>query len=634
MSTWLGFESPKIDLGSSIQGVRDTLETAITSYGWQSKRRSLNPIAFPTTNMVNYGSAMDMVDNTDAGTGGVGSAIIGLQLPTNFTPTTMFLSCHPDPSTAPNTFVLEYSADGNAWSPLQTWSNESNWFTTEQRVYTVVGASPYTYWRLRVNSANSATLYIREWSLEDATGNRTTNNVFVDVIPPVYENIGNANAYEVVRLNFNANSIVFQGLQYSKVYTPQIIALWPKTAGAVACGLTLNGATVTGAVGTAGSSAVANLRSLYEAIKTTADSNFTGWTWEYQTPSPQNADDGNVYIYGTKNVGSPWVVMTPNGNTNGTTIGGPCQASPQNVLMPDTSNTTLYTDLVSGFIYYLQVCSRGIALATRTTTAFYGPIHACYGDNTKALAALPTSGFAQPCTPIELLIGWDDVSTNSGSGARATHVWAVANWTSQGIINTTNGGSGSYDTNWANAFSKSRVRDKLLDYYMHSGYYQNSNVTLFGSNMFNGGSNVGNDFQIHRVNCAGETIGGNDGSIVPIVPALDITDWYKFVGTATDESLMMVADSNMSCLVSSIVASSDNVIHVNSTTGFQTNGYVIIEGEIIKYTNITSNTFTGCTRAFGSTTATAHFTGDLVSQGLWFTKINGGALHCGYTPPT
>jgi hypothetical protein len=292
-------------------------------------------------------------------------------------------------------------------------------------------------------------------------------------------------------------------------------------------------------------------------------------------------------------------------------------------------------DLIDGFIYYLQVCSRGIALATKTTSAFYGPIHACYGDNTKAIAAIPVSGFALPCTPIELLVGWDDIAGNSGSGARPSHVWAVSNQTVKGIGNTATGGpSNMYDATWGTPFGKGRIRDKILDYYMHWGYYENFNVTLYGSGMFNGASTVGNDFQIHRVNCAGETLGGNDSSILPIVPILDVSDWYKFVGTATEESLLMATDTLISTVASGTIGSTDTTITVASISGFQATGHIVIEGEIIGYTGLSGSSFIGCTRGKFNTVAHTHFANDLVCQGAWFTKINGGALFCGYLEPS
>jgi len=62
----------------------------------------------------------------------------------------------------------------------------------------------------------------------------------------------------------------------------------------------------------------------------------------------------------------------------------------------------------------------------------------------------------------------------------------------------------------------------------------------------------------------------------------------------------------------------DDVISVDSTTGFpQTYGFLKIDSEIITYTGITTNTFTGCVRGFSGITS---FTNPNVQDELVFTK--------------
>jgi len=637
MSTFLAFEDFLIPLGDAIIDVQNTFETALTTYGWQTQKRALVPIAYPTSSLANYSNAFNLNMTGGAyagGTSGIGSGIIGIQLQSNFTPTVMYITSSPTGTQAPNTFVLEYSNDGSSWTTLQTWSNQTNWYASEQRKFTVIGASGYAYWRLRVSSANSTILTIANWSLEDNLKNRITNVNFLDIIPPVTETIGNSNTMEVLRFTITGTTLSLSSLQYLKTYTPQVIALWESVAGAVYGSITLNGSTINGPTGASTNTAKQNLRALYESIRASSDPNFTSWTWEYQTPSPQNADDSSDYIYGTANTATNWIVMSTNANIGGITIAGPCpSAMPQPTNLFDTSNTTLQIDLISGFIYYLQICSRGIGLATKTNSGFYGPVHACYANNTEMLATMPSNNFGLPLTPIELLIGWDDVATNSSSFARTCHAWAISNGTSKGIPNVA-GSTYTYDATWGTVFGYSRIRDKVLDYFFHASYYENATTSLFGSGIFTGANNVGNDYQIHRVNCVGETLGSTDGSIVPIVPALDIQDWYKFVGSATDEALLLVADTLTNSTATVNILTSDTEIAAVSTTGFATSGYIVIEGEIIQYSALSGNTFVGCTRAMYGTTATKHFSNDLISQGLWFTKINGGALLCGYQKPS
>ena len=91
MSTFLGFEDFVISLGASIQNVQDTFEAALNSYSWQTLRRALVPIAYPTSSMTNYLNALDMTGGGSyAGVASTGSGIIGIQLTPGFTPTFMY----------------------------------------------------------------------------------------------------------------------------------------------------------------------------------------------------------------------------------------------------------------------------------------------------------------------------------------------------------------------------------------------------------------------------------------------------------------------------------------------------------------------------------------------------------------
>lgn len=636
MSSFLGFESFLIPLGASIQDVQDIFESALTSYGWQVQRRAKPPLAILGT-IPNPANAFDMVDSTYAGYYVV-ACTLGIQMAAAFTPTAMFILGENSAATgAPSTFTLDYSDDGISWTTLQTWNNEINWTNWEQREYAVTGAVAHTYWRLNITANNGATgTYIADWALEDAASNRITTNPFLDLIPPATETIGNADAMEVLRLEFGSNTLRFRGLQYARAAQPQVIGLWQKTAGAVACALTINGVTISGAMGNVSSTAQQNLRSLYEAIRASADPTFLDWNWEYQKPSPQGAGDPNDYIYGVRKTLASNIVITPNLNVNAATLGSYSAAFPQGVNATNPANCTLTTDLVNGFIYYLQVNARGIGLATKTNSAFFGPIHACYGDHAKALSALPNSGWSLRCTPIELMIGWDDVAANAGSTARTTHYWAVTEATGQTTQNivSTYGSAGT-------AFGKLVTKSKILDLSLAPGAYGEFTAGLWGSNLFSGGDAIGNDFQVHRVSTTGESlsssswvVSASSSNVRLAVPCLDLQDWYKFVGTATDEALLLVADTVAITSLTANVGVGDVTVNVSSTAGFQSAGFVVIESEIVQYTGITASAFTGCTRGKYGSQAAAHFAGDAVGQGLWFTKINGGALFCGYVKPS
>ena len=63
-----------------------------------------------------------------------------------------------------------------------------------------------------------------------------------------------------------------------------------------------------------------------------------------------------------------------------------------------------------------------------------------------------------------------------------------------------------------------------------------------------------------------------------------------------------------------ITNTSTTPIQVASTSGFLTSGAIIIQDEVIKYTNITATTFTGITRGAYGSTAKAHNAGVYVSE--------------------
>jgi len=62
------------------------------------------------------------------------------------------------------------------------------------------------------------------------------------------------------------------------------------------------------------------------------------------------------------------------------------------------------------------------------------------------------------------------------------------------------------------------------------------------------------------------------------------------------------------------ITATDTTITVDSTSGFDEQGRIIIDSEVISYTGLTSTTFTGCTRAEEETTAAIHTTGTTVTK--------------------
>jgi hypothetical protein len=716
MSTFQAFDSFLISLGASITDVQTAMENALTTGGrtWQRKRKSLAPIsAFGT--IAPAANAFDMVDvNTltvAAQTGYVGFQTAG------FTPSVMYLTSDEVASTQPRSFNLDWSDTSNTgpWTTHQSWANEIGWGSTETRKYVISGAASHLYWRLNVinNAGSLSATNLRHWTVEDASGNRITPNIFTDFIPPAGEAIGNSQTRGIFRMEFGAAYIRFRTYLELMTAVPQVNAIVGVTGGAVAhsiCApagapfsvtatcltnqLTVSAAggyispgspiwgpncvavilsqtsgtpggaglyvlstspgtqsgnytcvpvtTVTGAVGSAGSTATDNLRALYDALKNSADANFTAYTYEWQRPAAQNADDARNIIYMTqKTPGNNRPVTSLNGNCACTLMGASCVPMPNPIYSQQAAAlVTVTTDLVNGFIYYLQINNRHIGLATKTNSAFYGPIHASYADNAKAVAALPVSGWGIPCSPIELFMGYDGGITDTGSYCYLTHYWGFSpgSNTSQG-----SGAFSSWTTGGA-PFGRFNVRHKFYDITESTQTNWPIAQGLSGSNLFTGVTGIGNDFQVQKVSLAGEVTGITNyladvanipnGGVWITAPAMDIQDWYKFVGTANDEALLLVADTVATTTLAANMNTTDTTATVADTSTFQAAGFIVVDGEIIQYTSKDATHFLGCTRGKYATVAINHYTGDTTNQGLWFVKINGGALFCGYVKPT
>lgn len=86
----------------------------------------------------------------------------------------------------------------------------------------------------------------------------------------------------------------------------------------------------------------------------------------------------------------------------------------------------------------------------------------------------------------------------------------------------------------------------------------------------------------------------------------------KWPTVATDADLYVAVNelqNNLASAVDAVVTT----LPLNSATGFPTVGLVLIDNEVIKYTGISTNSLTGCTRAFDGTTAAAHSSSAVVS---------------------
>jgi hypothetical protein len=472
-------------------------------------------------------------------------------------------------------------------------------------------------------------LSTRGWQiLKDDSGATPT---VLDVIPPVTETIGDANTQEFLRINVYASSITFTGLKKWLTAIPQQVYIKELTGGAVTCSCTLDGVTVS-YTGSTGNTAVQNLMGLYGAIRDSTLAPFTGWEWEVSYPAPQNGDDTATYIFGLARVAAPDVAFTGVNVTAGilgnyvapgySTSAGSTQASP---------GVTI--DLVNGFVYYFQINARGIALATKTNDGFYGPIHACWGDHAAAIAYMPVD--SKFLSPIELIVGTDNASTAMDAVGYVNTFWVICAYTGALLDPTANfvtaapGGS----------LRRNRITEAQANTYSLNNYI--GAVGLKGSGIFEGDfSKSGNDYQVHRVKTLWlNVVEAGDMGLAPgqhsviIRPGFEISDWYKFRGTATNESLLLIADTVGVTPLASNYTPGDATLVLTDASGFQTSGFAIINNEALQYTGKTGNTLTGITGGQYATPANRHYVGDTVCQGMWFAVINGGALFAGYNKP-
>ena len=643
MSTFLGFDSYLLDIGTTVQGVQDALKSRLTGRTWRCLRQAINPIAVIGT-IINPGNALDGNPITFAGDATALPLNVGVQMTSGFTPVYMYVQAHYAYSTwetdAPRTFTLDYSSDGSSWTTLQTWSTEINWLPSERRKYSVTGAGSHTYWRINItaNNGDANYTYLGDWVLEDSTQNWITTSNFIDVIPPTGQTLGNAYARDILRVRVTSTTIDCFPLQELLTYLPQLYTFDTPIADAVTLSVTINGATVQ-YVGSSGNTAVKNARGLYEALKTSANANFTNWTWLWWN----NTTSGSGMIAATRTTGADNILITSS-NINTEIRGSYAKAiGVQGCGFPVPYSLPI--DLNSGFVYYLQVSTRGIALGIKTSSGYYGPVHACYGDNTSTLAQLPVADIAQiPCTPIELIVGYDDVATTSGAFGRATHCWGIEGVPAGNpyvISSPDNGGNLCSSNVWTKQLAVGQLRDipmNAVNLYGLSGFL----ITLSSEGIFTGTDiNTSAFYGVHRLSCEYNHFYCSSFYGIAladsVTPAYSNLDWYRYIGAGgpTNEQLLIAPSADFSTTISAgSWTPADTTIHVASTTGFLAAGYIYTDGEIIQYTAKTSTTFTGCTRGKYNTMAISPMNGNSVYICSWYCAINTGLLFCGYTAPS
>ena len=90
---------------------------------------------------------------------------------------------------------------------------------------------------------------------------------------------------------------------------------------------------------------------------------------------------------------------------------------------------------------------------------------------------------------------------------------------------------------------------------------------------------------------------------------LNILTYYEYIQRFIEEE-----DAVQTTALNGSHTDSVTTITVDSTSGFDSSGTIYVNAEVITYTGTSSTTFTGATRAAGSTTAAAHSDDDTVAQ--------------------
>jgi len=673
MSTFLAFNDNLISPGASVATVKSTIVGCLTAQGWQEVAKGTMVAAAIGT----LGTTANFFDNNIWVSGGsnawttgmyAGVQLLAVDTVGSYRITADYLNSN----WAPQAWTLDWSDDGSTWTTADTQTGQINWYNLEERTFTV-GGTPgnHLYWRIKTTAVNIGTsCWMGQIRLVLSDGSvACAANAYSYLIPPLAMTIGNSVARDVVLMTFTSTTIGMWAASQTSVWLPQVIQLYQKTAGTVACAVSLpttaagtfnitasqsgttltvtaasgvlavgskltgigmtygstiialgtgtggtgtytmsnsqtvasttilatGGITITGATGTAGSLSTDNLRALYVALKNSADASVNDWTFIYQKPAPQNADDSNDYIHCIRKTAGPWVNFAVNANVNMYNASMPTPPTIQSQSSFYTGNHTITIDTVNGFIYYLQINSMGFALATKTTANYYGPLHACYADHTKALAAMPSTLDSRLVTPIELLVGWDDASSDTGAYGNPSKIWKLsASQCASFLPPIPSVLSASFCSN-DHPFISTRLRDSFIDSVSCATngsaytYARDYPATLYGSGIFPATTYdyPANDFQIHKCACAGTSAFMGANVMVDfnpnlyssaVVPILDIQDWYKFRGTATNEALAMVADTVIGTTLNQTMDSvtAYTSLALTSTSGFATSGYIVI----------------------------------------------------------
>ena len=506
---------------------------------------------------------------------------------------------------------------------------------------------------------------------EDTT---VPSNLVLRMTPPVAETIGNANGYEVAQLEFGNIYLNVSGqlvpkttkpykfaLTFNAGYTDQqygatnfsIDAGYDNTAGNHSVFAVNYNPIVDGSYqpaddgrGTKGRENLANL--IYTTLQSTT---LDFWKdHDYTLVGTPDSGNYNWVIYGTPKAGNPNAGKTPvqlgSDKIVFSVIEGSYAAEGLSKWSSSGRSTTAL-DYGTGFIYYLSVNARTFQIATKTTVSFYGPVGATWGDNALAAAQTPPGLIPSELVTFDSSTYVNDPNAYCTIAAQGTHYFgymvggspASANGIPYNYQYLRDGLSGSAPygvlLNLANTLGvaadisilnspSSVARSDASPGGIGSRYIAQIN-DFIGLSVVSLGSSP----RVYNVTSAGSFASG-------MVPSVPMPDVYVFTKAAVNESLHLTRILNGATTLTTGLGAGQAAtsLTVGDASRFPTAGSVILGTEIMAYTGKSGNTLTGLTRALYNTASAAHSAGDTVYTGLWFVKINGGALCAGPVKPS
>lgn len=493
----------------------------------------------------------------------------------------------------------------------------------------------------------------------------------LDLIPPASETIGDGSTKDIVRLTFSATSIQIQNYMYryanplgqTRIVVSSTVGA-PYGAGAIAHSLTIDGVTVSGAVGSASSTANENHYSLFQALRDSANATITDWDFYYFKADRNNLIPEDAIWCVRKTVSSTMKSMSATNCTLTAMAYGtpyiPVQTPGQtppigfNNGAADPSAMAITVDLTNGWIYYFACLERSFFLCSQTVAGKYGPLAATWIENDVALAAKPTSKFA---SIMESFIGVFDssvggqtsllklkpakfymfshanmdnantpTSVNFASGGVALHPFLYQVFAYESSDSIPAGYAGSYHVLGAPlGFSNSAVIGLSTETISPMALVDGTLVSFSAANSEPGTLN-------------GVSIGKSWGTIygIPYTPTYELTDIYRALSTIPD-GVVQLAElaTGGTTTTTNLDATTDytSIALADASAFPATGGNFFINGEPWHYTGKTGNTLTGTTRALYGRAKRKSFTGDQVKPGFWFFKYNYAAIPVGYESP-